>query len=330
MGSSDSLHPERALSDVASLPQLPACEHFAGSERFIKKALRLRQESGLRFDITCDCEDGAASGREEEQLEMILDVLKAEEFCGESVGIRVHERTHPLFQTQIERILSELGGRVQYITVPKIVDLDDARRAIASIHAVSGSAATTPCAVHLLIETHGALRDVAKIAKLKGVATLDFGLMDFVSAHGGALGRVCMRSPDQFEHRIVARAKSELVAAALAAGVIPSHNVTIELEDSEQAFADAHRARREFGFLRMWSVHPHQIEPILRAMGVDRTELQFAINVLLRAQANSWGPLRVGSELFDRASYRYLWDVLRQADAEGLDLGDAARSAFFT
>ena len=70
--------------------------------------------------------------------------------------------------------------------------------------------------MHVLIETHGALRDVWQIAALPGVESIDFGLMDFVSGHHGAIPASAMRSPGQFEHRLIARAKAEVVAAALA------------------------------------------------------------------------------------------------------------------
>ena len=41
--------------------------------------------------------------------------------------------------------------------------------------------------VHGLIETLSGLRDVAQIAALPGLESLSFGLMDFVSAHRGAI-----------------------------------------------------------------------------------------------------------------------------------------------
>ena len=59
---------------------------------------------------------------------------------------------------------------------------------------------------------------------------LDFGLMDFVSGHHGAIPASAMRSPGQFDHRLLARAKSEVVAAAIANGVVPAHNVTLDLK----------------------------------------------------------------------------------------------------
>ena len=38
-----------------------------------------------------------------------------------------------------------------------------------------------------------------------------------------------MRSPQQFEHELLRRAKAEMVAAALANGIVPADNVTLEL-----------------------------------------------------------------------------------------------------
>ena len=75
-----------------------------------------------------------------------------------------------------------------------------------------------------------------------------------------------MRSPHQFDHALLHRAKAEMVAAALANGIVPAHNVTLELKDIDFIYNDARRARDEFGFLRQWCIYPAQIEPITRAM----------------------------------------------------------------
>jgi citrate lyase subunit beta/citryl-CoA lyase len=183
--------------------------------------------------------------------------------------------------------------------------------------------------VHALVETHGALRDAVEIAALPGMQTLDFGLMDFVSAHHGAIPAAAMRSPGQFEHRLLARAKAEVVAAALASGIVPAHNVTLDLEDAEQAHRDARRARDEFGFLRMWSIHPAQIEPIVAAMKPEHSEVDEGAAILLAAQAAGWGPIRYGGKLHDRATYRYYWEVLQKAKVTGAPLPEAAARAFF-
>ncbi len=118
--------------------------------------------------------------------------------------------------------------------------------------------------------------DIHRIAQLPY-----FGLMDFVSGHHGAIPASCMRSPGQFEHRLIARAKAEVVAAALANGVIPTHNVTLDLKNP---YADARRARIEFCFPRQWSLYPTQIQPIVDAMKPDHGEVETAAAILLVAR----------------------------------------------
>src|SRR5690606_4509689 len=144
-----------------------------------------------------------------------------------------------------------------------------------------------------------------------GVESLDFGLMDFVSGHHGAIPSSAMTSPGQFEHPLVVRAKTEIAAAALGNGVVPAHNVTTELKDVAVIRHDAERARREFGYLRMWSIHPNQILPILAAMQPDFSEVETAAQILTAAQDQDWGPIQHQGRLHDRASYRYYWELLR-------------------
>jgi citrate lyase subunit beta/citryl-CoA lyase len=138
-----------------------------------------------------------------------------------------------------------------------------------------------------------------------------------------------MRSPGQFEHRLLARAKTEVVAAALANGIIPAHNVTLDLRNAYQTYQDAWRARHEFGFLRMWSIYPAQIAPIVDAMKPDYSEVQDGAAILIAAQAAGWGPIQYGGELHDRATYRYYWEILQKARVTGVQIpGDAAKAFF--
>ena len=72
-------HPNEALFESGkNLPIIPTCEHFAGSEKLITKALSFQDELGPIFDITCDCEDGAAAGQEVEHAEMIVRILNSD------------------------------------------------------------------------------------------------------------------------------------------------------------------------------------------------------------------------------------------------------------
>lgn len=331
------VHPNDALfGGEKPFPLIPACEHFAGSEKLILKALSLQDSNtpnaaGAVFDITCDCEDGAASGQEREHAEMIVRVLNSESNVHKMAGARIHDYTHASWRQDIDILVAGAGKLLSYITIPKCTDITQAREMIAYIQKTAtfaGIERVIP--VHILIETHGALNQVHDIAKLPWLQVLDFGLMDFVSAHHGAIPASAMRSPGQFEHRLLARAKAEVVSAALANGVVPAHNVTLDLKNVETTFGDASRARNEFGFMRMWSIYPTQIAAIVDAMKPNFDEVVDAANILLAAQAANWGPIQYAGELHDRATYRYFWEVLQKAKLTNVPISPESNKAFFS
>lgn len=326
------VHPNEALfGGEKPFPLIPACEHFAGSEKLILKALGLQDSIGPVFDITCDCEDGAASGQEREHAEMIVRVLTSEVNKHKMAGARIHDYTHPAWKQDIDILIAGAGNVLSYITIPKCTDISQAQEMIAYLQKMAtfnGIERVIP--VHILIETHGALRQVHEIAKLPWLQVLDFGLMDFVSAHNGAIPASAMRSPGQFEHRLLARAKAEVAAAALGNGVVPAHNVTLDLKNVETTYSDASRARNEFGFMRMWSIYPTQIQAIVDAMKPNFDEVMDAADILLTAQAAEWGPIQYAGELHDRATYRYFWEILQKAKLTGVAMPDEATTAFFS
>jgi citrate lyase subunit beta / citryl-CoA lyase len=326
------VHPSEALfSGEKSFPIIPSCEHFAGSEKLILKALSLQDTIGPVFDITCDCEDGAQAGQEREHAAMIVRVLTSDVNKHKMAGARIHDFTHANWRQDVDILVSGAGNVLSYITIPKCTTFAQAKEMIAYIQQVAkANNITREIPVHILIETHGALKAVHEIATLPWVQVLDFGLMDFVSGHHGAIPASAMRSPGQFEHRLLARAKAELAAAAIANGVVPSHNVTLDLKNVETTYSDASRARNEFGFLRMWSIYPTQIEAIVDAMKPNFDEVQDGANILLAAQKADWGPIQYDGELHDRATYRYFWEILQKAKLTKVAIPAEAIEAFFS
>ncbi|CAK0746309.1 citrate lyase subunit beta / citryl-CoA lyase [Gammaproteobacteria bacterium] len=325
------MHPTQILfSGEKSFPVLPAVDHYAGSEKLIRKALALQREMGPLFDVTCDCEDGARAGDEAEHALMCAEIIHSAENRFNRVAARIHDITHPHWRADIDILVGGAGQRLAFLTLPKPRALRDVVEQIAELRRVEdvyGIGRRVP--VHVMIETHGALKDAWAIAALESVESLDFGIMDFVSAHHGALPSSVMKSPGQFQHPLMVRAKSEIVAAALGNGVVPTHNVSTELKDGTSVFADARQARREFGFLRMWSIHPNQVRPILDAMRPDFAEVADAALILTTAQDQDWGPIKHQDRLHDRASYRYYWQLLQRAHATGMDLPSEVVDRFF-
>ena len=325
------LHPAAVLYRGGKpFPALSACEHYAGREKLIDKALSLQQELGPIFDLSCDCEDGAPSGGEREHALMVAAQINSAENKFDRVGARIHDLSHPHWQDDVEIIVGTAGTRLAYLVLPKVGGMEDAliqSSAVQDACRRHGIARTIP--LHVLIETPAALHEAWQIAALPGVESLDFGLMDFVSAHHGAIPGSAMKSPGQFEHPLIRRAKCEIAAAALGNGVVPAHNVSVEIHDPSVVFEDARRARREFGFLRMWSIHPSQIEPIVEAMRPDFSEVIEAGEILQAAQETGWGPIQHAGKLHDRASYRYYWELLARAHAMGMSLPATALQRFF-
>lgn len=325
------IHPNEALhNEAAPLPLIPACEHFAGNRHMLLKAFSLQSEYGPVFDITCDCEDGAASGEEIQHANMLVEILNSEHNIHHMSGVRIHGREHSAWQQEVDILLSGARENIRYLTIPKANNAEDVEVMIEYIQQACDKYHLKAIpAIHVLIETHGALRDIHQIAAIEPVQVLDFGIMDFISAHQGAIRHDAMYSPAQFEHALIVRAKTEIVSAAVAAGCIPSHNVTLTLKDAQKTFDDAYRARHQFGFMRMWSVHPVQIKAIIEAMSASFEQLQLATDILLTAQQNNWAPIRLDDTLYDKASYRYYWQQLQRAHVSGIALPINAQQRFF-
>ncbi|WP_075792596.1 HpcH/HpaI aldolase/citrate lyase family protein [Massilia putida] len=322
------MHPSEVLFQGQRQPLLlPACDHYAGSEKLMRKSMALQQELGPIFDITFDCEDGASAGDERAHAELVASLVNSDDNRFNRIGARLHDVGSPHFEQDVEIIVGAAAHKLAYVVLPKPDSLEDVLRAQETVNraaAKAGRAAAKPLPLHVLIETHGALHDVYAIAALPQVESLSFGIMDFVSAHYGAVPAAAMRTPGQFTHPLVVRAKLEMVAACHAHDKVPSHNVTTEIKDSAVVANDAQRAAAEFGFTRMWSIHPDQIKPIVKAFTPRLAEVNEATSILLAAMAKDWGPIAHAGRLHDRASYRYYWTVLQRAKLAGLALPDAA------
>jgi citrate lyase subunit beta/citryl-CoA lyase len=318
------MHPSEVLFQGNRQPLLlPACDHYAGSEKLMRKSIALQQELGPLFDITLDCEDGASAGNEPAHAQLVAQLIASEDNRHHRIGARVHDLHSPHFERDVAIICAGAAARLAYLVVPKADSVEEVRRAIETINLHAQQAGRQDLPVHVLIESHGALRDAYAIAALPQVQCLSFGIMDFVSAHYGAVPGNAMRTPGQFSHPLVVRAKLEIAAACHAHGKVPSHNVTTEIKDPAVAANDAQRAAAEFGYTRMWSIHPSQIKPIIKAFTPRLSEVNEAAHILADAAAVQWGPISHGGRLHDRASYRYYWTVLQRAKLAGLPLPES-------
>jgi citrate lyase subunit beta / citryl-CoA lyase len=315
------VHPRDALMGAqAGRVALPVCDHYSGVEARMRKSLQLQAEmidefGACVFDVTLDCEDGAPVGAERQHAQLVVD-LALHAKPAQRVAVRVHPVDHPAFGQDIAIVAGQAGAKLCHIMLPKVESAQDIERACRAVDA----AGARDLPVHALIESPAAVHRAFDIAAHPRVQSLSFGLMDFVSAHGGAIPAEGMGIEGQFTHPLVVRAKLEISSACHAHGKVPSHGVVTEYKDSQALGRAARRAAREFGYTRMWSIHPDQIRPILEAFAPEAKEIDTAARILVDAQAADWAPISHAGKLEDRASYRYYWQVLERAHRTGRKL----------
>lgn len=329
MTTSHRVHPaEVLLGAQAGTVSLPVCDHYSGVEVRMRKSLALQAEMAQEFgacvfDVTLDCEDGAPVGGEAEHAQLVTELALAAA-PSMRVGVRVHPVDHPAFDADVAAIAGRAGDRLSHLMVPKVERLADVVRAAAALDA----AGAPELPLHVLIESPLAVRHAFDIAAHPRVQSLSFGLMDFVSAHAGAIPSDGMGVAGQFSHPLVVRAKLEIASAAHAFGKVPSHCVVTEFGDAQALRTAARRASREFGYTRMWSIHPNQIRPILEAFAPDEEQIHIATKIIAAAADADWAPVQFDGTLHDRASYRHFWQVLARAHATGRALPSEAQAWF--
>jgi citrate lyase subunit beta/citryl-CoA lyase len=306
------------------------------------KSLQLQAEmmqefGACVFDVTLDCEDGAPIGGEHDHAVMAAELATHSQLPGRRIGLRVHAVDHPSFEDDVHTVVHACAPALSYLMVPKVesvAQVDVAARAVDAALRSAGHSCALP--LHVLIESPAAVHRAFEIAAHPRVESISFGLMDFVSAHGGAIPSTAMgvraaadtQTLDQFHHPLVVRAKTDIASACHAFGKVPSHCVVTEFRDPSALGRAAHYAATALGYTRMWSIHPDQIRPILEAFAPDVAEVEKAADIVAAADAAQWAPISVAGTLHDRASYRYFWQVLERAHQTGRAIPQQARSYF--
>ncbi len=323
-------HPRNILLGAqAGGVRLPVCDHYSGVPARMEKSLALQRElmeergGACVVDVTLDCEDGAPVGAERDHAALVADLLSAAH-PNARVGVRIHPVDHPSFLDDVETFASSSARLPSFLMIPKVESPACVDRAVEAWSRHSDA----PVPLHVLIESPLAIHRVFEIAAHPRVESLSFGLMDFVSAHGGAIPADAMTALGQFAHPLVVRAKLALASAAHAHGKVPSHCVVTEFKDLGVLAQAARRARLELGYTRMWSIHPDQIRVIVDAFAPSLDEVDQAATIIDRAAAAQWAPVSVAGQLHDRASYRYFWQVLERAHQTGRLLPQPVRSFF--
>jgi citrate lyase subunit beta / citryl-CoA lyase len=364
---STQVHPRDVLLGAQAVSSsLPVCDHYCGVESRMLKSLQLQNELAEEFgtcvfDVTLDCEDGAPVGGEVEHAELVANIASNSAIASVNtvytaikkiankhseaqkisrVAVRVHAPDHAAFESDIDIIIGQASHAVCHVMIPKVESVADVDRAVKLIDAAQKKSKVVSThlreklqnrgklPLHVLIESPIAVHRAFEIAAHPRVQSLSFGLMDFVSSHGGAIPASAMGLQGQFTHPLVVRAKLAIASACHAHGKVPSHCVVTEFSDENAIKNAALQAANTMGFTRMWSIHPSQIRPILAAFAPDANDIDLATHIIAAGVDADWAPISYKGTLHDRASYRYYWQVLERAHQTGRAM-DASVAHFF-
>lgn len=317
------MHPRDVLLGAqAAAFALPVVDHYSGVESRMRKSLGLQAELIEEFgacviDVTLDCEDGAPAGGEVLHANTVFAVIESAQIAinniARRIGVRLHAVDHPAFEGDVKIIIAGAAHRLSHVMIPKVESAADVDRAVKAIDAAGGS----HIPLHVLIESSAAVSKAFDIAAHQRVQSISFGLMDFVSSHGGAIPASAMTALGQFTHPLVIRAKLEIAAACHAHGKVPSHCVVTEFADTAKMQQAASQASQQLGYTRMWSIHPAQVRPILTAFAPAQKDIETATHIVALGAGSAWAPASFDGQLHDRASYRYYYQLLERAFATG-------------
>lgn len=214
---------------------------------------RFAKAIGSGADAVCiDLEDAVAADRKSAAREAAADFLV--QGASPAVGVRINGIGSPGWEQDLLA-----ARRAGYIMVPKVASASD-------VAAVQARVPGTP--LWPLIESAKGLRHAWDIAAAPGVAGILFGAFDFSAEVG------CDQSWDSLLF-----ARSLVVAACAAAGVIPLEAPWGDLRDPDGLEESSSRSRR-LGFVGRACIHPAQVEIVHRAYTPSPEDVAAAVRIL--------------------------------------------------
>ena len=268
------------------------------------------------FDADCllfDLEDAVPPEEKDAARFLVRRVLATMDFGDTELWVRIN----PLDRGGEEDLKVILGGRPHGICLPKAESPVQVTELAGILYELEGRYGL-PWRVWIMpiIESPRGVAAAFEVAQAsERVVCLAFGAEDYVREVG------CSRS---WEALLWAR--SQLVAAAKAAGIQASDTVYPDVEDEEGLREETLRVRA-LGFDGKGVIHPLQIRPVHEAFAPTPEELAWAKGVVQAAEeakAKGLGAVAYKGKMVDRPVLRRAERVLELARQLGMEVKDAA------
>ncbi|MEJ2410124.1 MAG: CoA ester lyase [Novosphingobium sp.] len=257
--------------------------------RFLEKALGCSAHVVL-FDL----EDGVLPAEKPEGRKMVREVLAAPA-GGPRRYVRVNDRTTPWLQDDLEAVVHP---GLEGIALTKVVSADDIHatsQMLAQLERDRGLEVGKTLIIAAIESARGLVNAVSIADADPRVVGLMFGAEDYALDLNLGTSR-------EKEAADLLYARSAMVVAATAAGILSIDGVYPNLDDPEGLVADTWQGRR-LGFTSKSTFNPRQIELINDIYSPQPDEIEYARKVAIgfrEAEARGDASVAVGGQLVDK------------------------------
>jgi malyl-CoA/(S)-citramalyl-CoA lyase len=266
-------------------------------------------------------EDAVQADKKVEAREGFVQIAKENDFGDCQLWTRVNSLDSPWFLDDMQRIVEEVGDKVDVIMVPKIEgpwDIHYVDRLLAQLEARAG--VKKPILVHAILETALGVANVEEIAgaspRMQG---LSLGPADLAASRrmkttrvgGGHPGYLVRQDPDadnpdaprttaqqDLWHYTIAR----MVDACVANGIFAYYGPFGDIRDT-LACEDQFRNAFLLGCVGAWSLHPVQIDIAKKVFSPPVDEVLWAKKVI-EEMGDGSGAVMIDGKMQDDATYK--------------------------
>ncbi len=266
-------------------------------------------------------EDAIPTERKVEAREGFVQIAKENDFGETQLWTRVNSLDSPWFLDDVQRIVTEVGAKVDVVMLPKIEgpwDIHYADRLLAQLEA--RAKLDRPILIHAILETALGVANVEAIAgaspRMQGMSLGPADLaasrrMKTTRVGGGHPGYVVRTDPDpgspdaprptaqqDLWHYTIAR----MVDACVAHGILPYYGPFGDIRDTV-ACEDQFRNAFLMGCVGAWSLHPVQIDIAKKVFSPPVDEVLWAKKVIA-AMGDGSGAVMIDGKMQDDATYK--------------------------
>jgi malyl-CoA/(S)-citramalyl-CoA lyase len=295
---------------------------------------RMRQKvPGLtaRCDVLLgNLEDAVRADAKEAARDGFIEVARSTDFGDCQLWVRVNSLDSPWFLDDVQRIVAEVGDRLDVLMLPKVEgpwDIHYVDRLLAQLEARGGLG--RPILVHAILETALGVTNVEAIAGASPrIQGMSLGPADLAASRrmkttrvgGGHPGYVVRADPDPASPdapRAVAQQDlwhytlARMVDACAAHGALPYYGPFGDIRDTV-ACEDQFRNAFLMGCVGAWSLHPVQIDIARRVFSPPVEEVAWARRVV-DAMGDGTGAVMLDGKMQDDATVKQCKVVLELA-----------------